>query len=207
MSDQGELFQAEVKWFHILREMIMNKDVSKMGTTTFTVYTVIKAFTNFEDGRAFPALETIAEYSGVSRATVERSIKTLVEMGYVAKQRNGLKKVNTYTLREKVQIKDLTGAPVADTAFDYAPNAIVQKALSEIKNMTLTGDFKGGVQVVNIERLYIQNNIMTGDNAQPASVQFNGYTPEQIARLPPDVREMFRKLEARIQDPVDNPQT
>ena len=76
-APQQELFKAETAWFHIFKTMIDNGDVARMGPYAVTVYLVIKSHTNFATGRAFPALETIAEKSGVSLAQVKRELKTL----------------------------------------------------------------------------------------------------------------------------------
>ena len=86
---QGELFKAETTWFHVFRDMVENGDVAKMGPHAVTVYLVIKAHTNFSTGRAFPALETIVEKSGISESQVKRSIKALEELGYVSKEKKG----------------------------------------------------------------------------------------------------------------------
>ena len=76
-APQQELFKAETAWFHIFKTMIDNGDVARMGPYAVTVYLVIKSHTNFATGRAFPALETIAEnlayLSHRSSASLKRS--------------------------------------------------------------------------------------------------------------------------------------
>ena len=101
-APQQELFKAETAWFHIFKTMIDNGDVARMGPYAVTVYLVIKSHTNFATGRAFPALETIAEKSGVSLAQVKRELKTLEKFGYITTEKKG--RSNHYTLREKIEI-------------------------------------------------------------------------------------------------------
>ena len=72
---------------------------------------VIKSYTNFSTGHAFPRLELLVEKSGMSLAQVKRSIKKLVEFGYITKERQGRR--NVYRLREKVGITDEQGRPAA----------------------------------------------------------------------------------------------
>ena len=96
MTPQKELFKAETAWFHIFKTMIDNGDVARMGPYAVTVYLVIKSHTNFATGRAFPALETIAEKSGVSLAQVKRELKTLEKYGYITTEKKG--RANHYTL-------------------------------------------------------------------------------------------------------------
>ena len=79
--NQQELFQAQTTWFHVLKSMIDNGDIAKLGPYATTVYLVIKAHTNFSTGLAFPSVDTIAEKSGVSEKQVKRCLITLEESG------------------------------------------------------------------------------------------------------------------------------
>lgn len=106
-----ELFKAETTWFHVFVSMVENGDVAKLGPYAVTVYLVIKAYTNWKTGKAFPSIETIAEKSGISQAQVKRSLSLLVDNGYLDKTKMGRK--NSYTLREKVTLKDQEGRPTA----------------------------------------------------------------------------------------------
>jgi len=151
---QQELFTAETTWFHIFKAMIDNGDAAKMGGTTYLVYSVIKSHTNFSSGRAFPAHEMIAEKSGISVDQVKRCINKLIEMEYITKGKKG--RHNVYTLREKVQMFDVAGRPVAEATWDYLPN-MVRAAVADLKNVLLTGELTGA-KIVHIERLNIQIN-------------------------------------------------
>lgn len=151
---QEELFKAETSWFHVFKSMIDNGDAAKMGGTTFLVYAVIKAHTNFATGRSFPALETIAEKAGVDEKTVRRSIVELSDMGYIRKEKKG--RQNVYTLREKVELTDQEGRPVAEATWDYLPN-MVKAAGADLRNVLMTGDL-AGAKIVCIERLNVQIN-------------------------------------------------
>lgn len=148
---QAELFQAETTWFHVFKTMVDSGDVAKMGPHAVAVYLVIKSHTNFSTGRAFPALETIAEKSGVSLAQVKRELKTLEAFGYVTIEKKG--RSNNYTLREKVQISDGAGRPSAVATWDYLPSGVGQ-AVAELKRVIMTGDL-AGASIVNIERLVV----------------------------------------------------
>lgn len=146
---QGELFEAQVTWFHVFVAMIESGDVAKMGPHAVTVYMVIKAHTNFSTGRAFPAIETIVEKSGISRAQVMRSLATLEEYGYLTREKKG--RHNVYTLREKVEIHDASGRPAAVATWDYLPTAVTE-ATAQLKQFLLTGKLGDG-KVIYIENL------------------------------------------------------
>lgn len=178
-APQQELFKAETAWFHIFKTMIDNGDVARMGPYAVTVYLVIKSHTNFATGRAFPALETIAEKSGVSLAQVKRELKTLEKYGYITTEKKG--RANHYTLREKIEIRDESGRPSAVATWDYLP-ASVSEAVADLKNVIMTGD-TSGARVVHIERLTV--NVA---NAGGVVLNFNE------SSIPEDVRQKIAEL-------------
>lgn len=159
-TKQEELYKAETTWFHIFKDMIDNGDVAKMGPYAVTVYLVIKSFTNFNTGLAFPAVDTIAQKSGISKRQIKYCLKTLEECGYIAKERVG--KNNVYKLREKVEFTDVEGRPAAVATWDYLPSTI-DAARAEIKNFKLTGN-SDGLQVVHIEKLIL--NVQINNNSR-----------------------------------------
>lgn len=149
-----EVFEAETNWFHIFKAMIDRGDVAKMGGTVFTVYAVVKSYTNWSTGKAFPGLELIAEKSGVNKRTVIRALSTLEEMGYIVREQK-IGKVNKYRLREQVPISH-EGRPVAVATWDYMPS-IIGEAHAELKNFLSTGLDNG--RIINIENLNLTINI------------------------------------------------
>lgn len=180
---QAELFKAETTWFHVFRDMVESGDVAKMGPHAVTVYLVIKAHANFSTGRAFPALETVVEKSGISESQVKRSIKTLEELGYVSKEKKG--RNNIYTLREKVQVTDEHGRPTAMATWDYLPSS-VSHAMADLKNVLMTGDL-GGAKIVHIERLNVNLQV----NNSGGNIQINA---ADLEKLPADMRDALLKI-------------
>lgn len=191
---QTELFKAETTWFHVFKDMIDSGDVAKMGCYAFTVYAVIKAHTNFATGRAFPAIETIAEKSGVSIPQVKRELKTLETHGYIAKEKKG--RSNHYTLREKVTVSDSEGRPQAVATWDYLPST-VQHAVADLKNVLVTGEL-AGARIVHIERLHVNINHVH-DNATVVNNSNSGAAEQEAAFLhsikdvPTEFREQILK--------------
>lgn len=156
MADpQGELFKAETSWFHVFNAMVQSGDVAQMGPHAVATYLVIKAHTNFSTGRAFPSIETIVEKSGVSRAQVMRSLQTLEQFGYLAKERSG--RNNIYRLREKVAISDQDGRPAAVATWDYLPTS-VREAQAELKKFIMSGIADGKVVYIEQLNLNVQVN-------------------------------------------------
>ena len=172
-APQSELFEAQTTWFHVFKNMIDNGDVAAMGPHACTVYLVIKAHTNYSTGLSFPAIETIAEKSGISERQVKRELITLENLGYITKEKRG--RSNNYTLREKVDIKDEAGRPSAVATWDYLPSS-VSAAVADLKNVLVTGKAEDA-RIVHIDRLTV--NI-----AQAGGIVLN----MENAGIPPEIR-------------------
>ena len=111
-----------------------------------------------EDRESVPSIETIAEKSGISRRQVINSLATLSENGYIDKTKVGRK--NSYTLREKITLKDQEGRPAAFATWDYLPST-VEAARAELKRFMLTGEYDG--KVLYVENLNLSVQINQGD--------------------------------------------
>lgn len=159
MSEQK--FQAEITWFHLFKAMIYDGDIAKMGPHAFTVYVVIKGYTDFNTGQAFPSIQFICEKSGISDKQVRRSLELLEEYGYITKHKTG--RNNVYMLREKIEMTDDAGRPAAVATWDYIPSC-VNAARAELKNFLMTGDKSSG-QIIHIDTMNIQIN-QGGKNVQ-----------------------------------------
>lgn len=181
---QLDLFQAQTSWFHVFKSMIDSGDMAKLSGSAVKVYLVIKAHTNYATGRAFPALETIAEKAGLSLAQVKREMNTLLEFGYLTKEKVG--RNNVYTLREKVEITDDAGRPAAVATWDYLPGS-VKEAVADLKNVLVTGEL-AGAKIVHIERLQVNINHLK-DNAVNLNVQ---QFLADLEKLPPGLRDQLK---------------
>lgn len=77
-------------------ELITDKNIT---SNEFRIYTYLISLYNEKQGCSFPSIEVIAERTTVSIATVKRSVKKLVELGYmiVEKQKAKIGNYNKYT--------------------------------------------------------------------------------------------------------------
>lgn len=183
----AELFKAETTWFHVFKDMIDNGDMATLDGSTIKVYLVIKSYTNFSTGRAFPAHDLIASKAGLSERQVIRCLLELEQAQYITKEKVG--RHNVYTLREKVSIKDSEGRPQAVATWDYIPNS-VKDAMAELKHAVITGDMVGG-RIIHIENLVL--NVMTGDNS--TQVNING---ADFDKLPVNIKEKLAGLRTAL---------
>lgn len=192
---QASLFKAETTWFHVFKSMVDNGDIAKMGPSAVTVYLVIKSYTNFTTGEAFPSQELIGEKSGLSERQVMRELKTLEEFGYITKEKKGRR--NIYTLREKVDIVDGDGRPSAVATWDYLPTT-VQHAVADLKNVLVTGDL-GGARIVHIKQLSL--NVQVGDHN--TQINFQDAVNALDGIKDPKMRDALASILSKSK-PVDN---
>lgn len=201
-GQQEEIFAAQTTWFHVFKDMIDSGDMAKLPATAVKIYLVIKAHINFTTGCSFPALETIVEKSGVSRAQVMRDLKALEDKGYLTKEKRG--RSNVYHLREKIEIKDDTGRPAAVATWDYLPGG-VREAVADLKNVLITGEFEGA-KIVHIERLQVNVN-HAHDHATIVNVQNIQQLLGSLEAMPEDLRERVIRAMAAQKAPVDDSST
>lgn len=175
---QMEMFKAETTWFHVFVSMIENGDVAKMGPYAVTVYLVVKAYTNWKTGKAFPSIDTIAAKSGISKRQVINSLAVLTENGYLDKVKVGRK--NNYTLREKVTLKDQEGRPAACATWDYLPST-VEAARAELKRFILTGEHDG--KILFVENLNLNIQVNQGDSNFNYQGKMDPATEAALARM------------------------
>lgn len=175
---QMEIFKAETTWFHVFVSMIENGDVAKMGPYAVTVYLVVKAYTNWKTGKAFPSIDTIAAKSGISKRQVINSLAVLTENGYLDKVKVGRK--NNYTLREKVTLKDQEGRPAACATWDYLPST-VEAARAELKRFILTGEHDG--KILFVENLNLNIQVNQGDSNFNYQGKMDPATEAALARM------------------------
>lgn len=136
-QNQPDLFKADTSWFHIFKEIVRNETWAKMSGSAKAVYPVVKSYANWEHGGAFPSIDTLEQYSGVSRPSVVKALRELEELGL-------LKKVTTrgkgsaYSIVEKFNVRDEEGNGAASVSFDYIP-ASTAAIMAEFKRMLSEG--------------------------------------------------------------------
>ena len=190
-KNQPDLFEAEVSWFHFLRDMIQSKEIARLGDSAVKVYLVIKSFANWSDGRSFPSMDTISEYSGKSIPSVERAVSELIEAGLILKEKRG--RHNEYKLREKVEIKDLSsGDVIARASFEYIPLAM-RSAMSDLKQVLLSPTLEGA-KMIHIENLQINIHTGSGSINAPTTQPSVSVIPDEFAKLDPKLQKLLKGL-------------
>jgi biotin operon repressor len=157
---QSELFKTDTTWFHMFKEIIRNGTWARLSSNSKSLYPVIKAYINWESGAAFPSIDTLEQYSGISRPSVIKALKELEVEGLLIKQTTAGRHSN-YTLVEKFDVKDGEGRPAASVSFDYLPSYI-SDSVAELKNYIAQGLIApdGKTNFIKIDTLNI--NIANG---------------------------------------------
>lgn len=156
--EQGELFRADTTWFHVFHALLRSKGWAEMSPAAAKIYITAKGFVNWKTGAAFPSLDTLEDYSGLSRPTITKALKELEELGHIRSVKTAGKKT-IYTMLERVPITGADGRPSAVATFDYLPG-MVKEAVAELKNVLIKGELADGKHI-HIETLNLTVNIGT----------------------------------------------
>lgn len=179
--EQPDLFKAETQWFHMFRAMIANGDLARLSGSSIKVYLVIKSHANYSTGSSFPSIQTIAREAGLSVAQVNRELKVLEEQGYILRKK--IRRNNTYTLKEKVGIRNNDGNQAATASWPYIPQQ-VQKNVDKLKKFVATGDFNVE-NIIQIENLQININNLQDNSANLSIQNLN------LDSLPVEIKELL----------------
>lgn len=159
---------AQTQFFHMFKVMFDSGDVTKMGSHAFTVYAYIKSCVNYDKGDAFPSVAKIVEKTGVSRASVFRSLTMLTEMGYITSHKKG--RHNVYTLNEQIPLINETGEVEATASWEYIPK-VTAKAVQELKDVLAGTVLANEAKFIQIDKLQV---IVSNVEAGASQTVYNG---------------------------------
>ena len=132
-NQQLELFKVNPTWFHFFNELLRSGAWAKMSLAAKALYPCIKSFCNQYNGQAFPSLETLTEFSGLSTKSVLKGLAELEMLGMLKSEKSTGRQTK-YTIREALQPLDNNGQPTGDPIyFDYIPKLILE-AIKQIKD-------------------------------------------------------------------------
>ncbi len=167
---QSDMFlTAQTGWFHVFHHIIECGDLRKImdkSPSAIGVYLVVKSMVHYSKGVSFPSIRTICDKTGLSNATVHKSLRVLEELGYIEIEKDGRK--NTYRVKEKIAVRDETGQPTAMISFDYF-STILKDVRAEINDFLLRQGTSSKYQYIHIENMNItinQQNNFDGENTQ-----------------------------------------
>lgn len=182
--EQGDLWdELKVRhlWIHVVRGMIQDGEIAKVGAVAFCVYIAIKAHTDLETGSAWPSIATLARQVGVSEDTIGRALKTLVDNGLLKVEKRGRK--NHYAVMEKIQMVTQEGQAWGTGERKYA-SLQYGNFVEELQRLARTGNLPGDRAITINVTLNVQN-ITQGENGNVAmnvqNVQVS--SDEELSRI------------------------
>lgn len=194
-EEQQEL-KADVSWFHIFKEIIRSGTWARMSPSAKSIYPVVKSFTNWESGSAFPSIDTLQELSGSARASVVKALKELEELGLLIKNKSRGRSSN-YSMVEKFDVKDGDGKHAASVSFDYIPSSAAA-AIAEFKRILSSGfvSSDGKTNFIKIDTLNL--NIHTGSGDNLINNIFSGIDEGIVLKGIRDITNDIDSREARL---------
>jgi DNA-binding transcriptional regulator YhcF (GntR family) len=161
-------------WIHVVRGLIQEGEIAKVGAVAFCVYIAIKAHTDLNTGNAWPSISTLAEQVGVSNDTVERALKKLVKAGLLKVEKRG--RANSYSVIEKIKMVTQNGEHWGTAERKYA-SLQYGPFVDELQRLARTGNLPGDraitinvtVNVQNVTQAEGGNVTMNVQNVQVTS--------------------------------------
>ncbi|HCW3892771.1 TPA: helix-turn-helix domain-containing protein [Acinetobacter baumannii] len=152
-SNKIEAGQAyiDAESFHVFSAMFRSKAVASMGIQAFGIYSYIKSCVNPEIDD-YPTVSEIAEYTGLSRATVLRELPKLETLGYITKTKVGRK--TAYKILERITIQDNEGNEKGVATWEYIPR-MTAKAVDEVRAILAGNLNPAGAHFVHIENVQV----------------------------------------------------
>lgn len=122
------------------RDMFTSGIVAEIGVNAYAVWSVIKCYSDFTTGEAYPGMREIGKKIGVSQPTVQRAVKVLQEahMLRLVADAKFKRKGQTYIARERLAVR-LGGRVMCFVVVDYVP-AQLRGQLNRINQALKTGE-------------------------------------------------------------------
>lgn len=198
---------AQTQFFHMFKVMFDSGDVTKMGSHAFTVYAYIKSCVNYDKGDAFPSVAKIVEKTGVSRASVFRSLTLLTEMGYITSTKKG--RHNVYTLNEQIPLVNELGEVEATASWEYIPK-VTAKAVQELKDVLTGTVLANETKFIQIDKLQVivsnveagaSQTVYNGDHLHnDSSFDLHSAIEKGVITEPSLLKILERKIQAKLKN-------
>jgi hypothetical protein len=154
----------------------------RLGRRDIAVLFVILGHMSKRSGEAFPGVDRIAGFANVDRTTATRSIKRLVELGYLARSKGKGRLANSYHLPARSTCKS---APTSEDRSTCSP------APTSDRSRCKSGHVVGANSYIEGDRLLISSNPLKEEPdveiAREAIEKFNAILGKPNGMLPPVV--------------------
>lgn len=164
--------------------------VAQIGMNAYGVWMAIKSHADYSTGESWCGMRHLAEMTGLSAMTVQRSVKVLQEAHLLRIARREGQRV-IYVARERMDLR-IGSRTLVTVVIDYVPNAM-RKRLDKLK--------AGGSDLEN-EDVYAYMELIPGDGVTWDSAKglLSGRlrADEVPAQLPPEAKHWLPQNEATV---------
>jgi biotin operon repressor len=167
--ENGEIWdelRVENLWIHVVRGMVTDNVIAKIGMPAFCVYIAIKSHTDLNTGNAWPSVATLGRQVGIAKETVLKAIRTLVDEGLLKVEKRG--RTNTYAVIEKINLVAQSGDAWGSGHRKYVATGF-GNFVDELKNLARTGNIPGDKGITINVTVNIQQNAPGATGIQNAS--------------------------------------
>lgn len=135
-----------MRFFKLSYELITDTNIT---SNEFRIYTYLMSLHNEMQGCSFPSMDKIVEKTNISLATVKRSIKRLVELGYmtVEKQKAKIGNFNKYKNFKYLVNSTEKDNSTEDINKEMTTKKIVEDQESNTKPLIVADCKESGVQI------------------------------------------------------------
>lgn len=207
-AGQGELWKelsVKSQWFHVMRSVITDEIIAKIGVVAWAVYCAIKAHSNMKTGESFPSQERIARLIGKSTDTVARALAVLEEANMIESKKEGRRSV--YHVIESMPLTEGTGTKEvrAGEARSVYAGEKLQDIIESIKEFAKTGQMplgatfnitlnvnqvtQGDHGVVNISQV-----TMASEGEEPVKLQGERFGQSDVSDAKVKAAKLFKSI-------------
>lgn len=120
------------------RDLFASGMAAEIGMNAFGVWLAIKAHSNYQTGVCYPSVRKLADLTGLSTTTVQKSLKTLTEANLLRVESEGKGTRSTrYVARERITVR-IGDQVICVIAIDYVP-AHLRKRLDSLSEAIRSG--------------------------------------------------------------------
>lgn len=135
-----------MQFFKLSQELITDKNIT---SNEFRIYTYLMSLYNTKQDCSFPSMETIVEKLGMTKPTVNKSIKKLVKLGYmvVEKQKAKIGNYNKYKNFKHIINPDTEESLTEASKAEMEVDNIVEIQESKREPLIVSDYKESGVQI------------------------------------------------------------
>lgn len=91
--------KQKAPFFIIYKEFLENDKLKDINPTALKVYIYLGMYSNNETGECWHSVQTMADYFGMDKRTINRALENLIDIGLIERIQKGFKRVSNTFLK------------------------------------------------------------------------------------------------------------